>query len=152
MSAVLISIFTLFFVISGCQSTPTARPVPIKNRILLKDGGPHQGTWSEKQMTFQYSYTLSGTQLSLSGTINARTSRRFVVTEMFNLKVYFVNEEGTSIGVNTIATPRTRSRSMRRSINRNIEVPPNAKYIAFGVNARFRDDDVSLDIFITPFE
>ena len=144
---------TLLIAISGCVSSPTAksRTVPMKNRVALKEGGPHPGNLQENQLTFQYNYTLTDDRLQLSGTISARTSRRFVDTETLSITVFFIDDQGTSIKTTTIATPRTRARSITRSINRTMDVPPNATAIAFGVNARFREDDVTKSIVITPF-
>jgi hypothetical protein len=125
---------------SGCQTTGSTREgltVPPSNRIMLKSGGPHVGTFATRNMTINYTFHLENGKLRVAGTWDIR----YRDIERLSMTLFYLDEDGTVIDYFPFfARPRrvVQSRVMDNRFEREFDLPADAAAISIGYTGRTR--------------
>jgi hypothetical protein len=136
-----------------------------ENRIELREGGPHGGSWKTGDLLVDYQYIGDQAELELSGTVELakRLTKSFTTLEYLILQVHLLDSEGKVLGSEGIATSEYRHMVGKLSFKRSLELLPGTVAIAFSYTGRVRDgggtgrafDDAgngdSMDFWIYPF-
>lgn len=126
--------------VTGCQSTGSTRgglTVPQSNRIMLKSGGPHVGTFATRNMTISYSYLFEGGKLRVSGTWDIR----YRDIDRLSMTLFYLDEDGTVIDYFPFfARPRrvVQGRVMDNRFEREFDLPADATAFSIGYTGRTR--------------
>ena len=67
------------------------RTVPEDKRIELQDGGPYQGEWQAKDLTFTYEYTKEPGRIAINGEVKFKRAKRL---DTFTLEANLIDTEG----------------------------------------------------------
>ena len=141
--AVLFGIITLM----GCVSGYVGETVPLENRIVLKDDGPHQGTWTRTHATFEYVYTRTSGQLELSGNIYITDLRSRL--NVFSFWLYFLDADGKITEDQGLFAS---SQMTSGVIKRNLNLPTGTSAISFSYTGQQGAYDTQIDFHYSPFE
>jgi len=105
-------LLTLFVFISLCIACAGVNPlspgawVAEEDRISLKDGGPHKGTWKTRDLSVHYEYQEAAPGLQVKGVIELANyiPMGYDSLEYFHLYIHFLEDNGT-----VLATQRIKS-------------------------------------------
>jgi hypothetical protein len=132
---------------------------PEKSRVLIKDGGPHEGTWKTEHLLAFYKYTKNHDTMMLDCSIEL-DKRRFgtfgIVTHLF-FRVNFFDIEGKMIQSKVVWNPGYSSEIRKWSFKSTLKLPSRAKDMGFSYEGSAResmgDEDsgvLSLDFWKSP--
>ena len=96
----------------GMQTT-----VAPDDRIILRDGGPHSGTWESRTMRLDYEYYRQSDEIKLSLRIKIKTRARH---EGYRVWVRFIDDQGKILEEKSIW-----------SWDNTLHIPPGAVYLSF---------------------
>ena len=125
---------------TGCQTTGSTREgltVPQGNRIMLKSGGPHVGTFATRNMNINYTYYVEAGKLRVAGTWDTR----YRDIDRLSMTLFYLDEEGTVIDYFPFFTrPRriVQGRVMDNRFEREFDMPADAAAISIGYTGRTR--------------
>jgi hypothetical protein len=106
----------------ACASTP--RTVAQDDRISLRDGGPHAGTWESSNVSLDYRYSKQPGAIQLS--VSPRAKRQFSELTVWAL---FVDAKGNVIGKQEVYSIGTRPGSP--TLENKFEIPSGTAYLSF---------------------
>lgn len=133
-------------ILMGCVSNSVGKTVPLENRIVLKDDGPHQGIWTKTHATFEYVYTLTSGQLELSGNIHI-TELRYRLN-VFSFWLHILDADGKIIEEQGLFVS---SQMKSGAINRNLNLSTGASAISFSYSGQQGAYDTQIDFYYSPF-
>jgi hypothetical protein len=165
----MVGLLTLFLgLVVACQGrffNYRGAVVRQENRIELREGGPHKGSWKTGDLSVHYQYLKDQGKVELFGTVELakRLSKSFTTLEYLILRVHLLDSEGKVLVSKGIAASEYRHMVRKLSFNRSLELPPGTAAIAFSYTGRVRDgggtgralEDAgngdSMDFWIYPF-
>ncbi len=124
----------------GCQTTGSSRDgltVPAGNRIVLKPGGDHTGTFVTRNMTINYSFTVNDGKLNVSGTLDIR----YRDIDRLSMTLFYLDDDGTVIDYHPFfARPQraVQGRVMDNRFSREFDLPADATAFSIGYTGRTR--------------
>jgi hypothetical protein len=119
----------------GCRSDNyVGKIVPQKNRIALKQGGPHPGVWSGNHMKFRYSYFKTPSQIEFSGSLSLVDIPASANKARIGLWVHFLDSEGRIIRDRTVYSSNMFWEG-KKIIQKNLNPPAGTKGMAFSYEA-----------------
>ncbi|MBN1932041.1 MAG: hypothetical protein JW786_10590 [Desulfobacterales bacterium] len=133
-------------------------------RILLLEGGPHQGSWRTNDLTIYYGYSKKLLRVELSGRVELAgyLQKSFSQIENFFLTLHFLDSAGTVLKSSVLLTAGYRQEIEKLSFNRLIEVVPETAAIVFSYKGRVREgsgtdslrdgDAITWDFWKAPFD
>jgi hypothetical protein len=130
----------LWGMVIGCQTTGSTREgltVPQGNRIMLKPGGPHVGTFATRNMNINYTYHLENSKLRVAGNWDTR----YRDIDRLSMTLFYLDEDGTVIDYFPFFTrPRrvVQGRVMDNRFEREFDLPADAAAISIGYTGRSR--------------
>ena len=109
------TLLLMLIFLSACQGLQkTVKP---EDRIPLRDGGPHSGTWESKTMVLDYQYDHHADEIQLSLSIKIKTSARY---EGYSVWVLFADGQGQILEEKSI-----------RSGGNTLKIPPQSIFLSF---------------------
>jgi hypothetical protein len=114
-------LFLSIFLIA-CASTP--RTVAQDDRISLRDGGPHTGTWESSSIYLDYRYSTQPGAIQLR--VSPRAKRQFTKLTVWAL---FVDTKGNVLAKQEVYSIGTRPGSP--SLENKFEIPSGTTYLSF---------------------
>ena len=126
-------IFTILSLM-GCMSGYAGKTVPLQNRIVIKDDGPHRGSWTRRHATFNYMYTLTSRRLELTGDLSIGRLRGRLVS--FHLWLYLIDENGIITEHLIIFSSNSNRQGV---IKKDLILPAQISAIAFGYTGESKD-------------
>ena len=108
----LLPVAVLLMACHGMQAT-----VAPDNRIILRNNGPHSGTWKSRTMRLEYEYYKQSDEINLNLQIKIRTRARH---EGYSVWVRFIDDQGKILEEKSIW-----------SRDNTLKVPPGAVYMSF---------------------
>ncbi len=112
----------LSIILIACASTP--RTVAQDDRVSLRDGGPHTGTWESSSISVDYRYSKQPGAIQLG--VSPRAKRSFTRLTVWAL---FVDAKGNVLGKQEVYSFGTRPGSP--SLGKKFELPPGTTYLSF---------------------
>jgi hypothetical protein len=112
----------LSILLIACASTP--RTVAQDERISLRDGGPHSGTWESRSVAVDYRYSKQSGAIQLR--VSPRAKRQF---SEFTVWVLFVDAKGNVLENQEVYSIGTRPGSP--ALENKFEIPPGTTYLSF---------------------
>ena len=112
----------LSILLIACASTP--RTVAQDDRISLRDGGPHTGTWESRNVSVDYRYTKQSGAIQLR--VSPQAKRQFSELTIWAL---FVDAKGNVIGKQEVYSIGTRPGSP--TLENKFEMPSGTTYLSF---------------------
>ena len=106
----------------ACATAP--RTVAQDDRISLRDGGPHTGTWESRNVSVDYRYSKQSTIIQLR--VSPRARRQFSELTVWAL---FVDAKGNVIGKQEVYSIGTRPGSP--TLENKFEIPSGTTYLSF---------------------
>jgi len=105
-------LLTLFVLINLCIACAGSNPlspgawVAEEDRIPLKDGGPHKGTWKTRDLSVHYEYQEAAPGFQVKGVVELANyiPMGYDSLEYFHLYIHFLEDNGT-----VLATQRIKS-------------------------------------------
>jgi hypothetical protein len=94
------------------------------DRVSLRDGGPHTGTWESRSVSVDYRYTKQADAIRLR--VSPRAKQQFYELTVWAL---FVEAKGNVIGQQEVYAIRTRPGSS--TLDNKFEIPPGTSYLSF---------------------
>ena len=114
-------LFLSIFLIA-CASTP--RTVAPDDRVSMRDGGPHAGTWESRSVSVDYRYTKQSGAIQLR--VSPRAKRQFSELTVWAL---FVDAKGNVLGKQEVYSVGTRPGSS--ALENKFEIPSGTTYLSF---------------------
>jgi hypothetical protein len=114
-------LFLSVFLIA-CASTP--RTVAQDDRVSLRDGGPHTGTWESRSVSVDYRYTKQSGAIQLR--VSPRAKRQFSELTVWAL---FVDAKGNVLGKQEVYSVGSRPGSS--TLQNKFEIPSGTTYLSF---------------------
>ena len=155
----LLSIISLLLLstLLACQSSPFSyrgKEVAEESRIVLKQGGPHEGVWKTKDFTFNYTYTREAGKLIISGDlIMDDFYRNYEIMDFLMFTVNYIDSDGKLQDSKPFWSATYRGWDYEWHIKREIDTPDYAKSIGFSYMGGMRQagrGGVQLDLWISP--
>ena len=112
----------LSILLTACASTP--RTVAQDDRISLREGGPHTGTWESTSISLDYHYSKQAGAIQLR--VSPRAKRPSVKLTVWAL---FVDTKGNVLDKQEVYSTRTRPRIP--SLENKFEIPAGTTYLSF---------------------
>jgi len=112
----------LSVVLIACASTP--RTVAQEDRISLREGGPHTGTWDSRSVSVDYRYTMQSGAIQLR--VSPRAKRQFSELTVWAL---FVDAKDNVTGKEEVYSSGTRPGSP--DLENKFEIPSGTTYLSF---------------------
>jgi hypothetical protein len=106
----------------ACAGTP--RTVAQDDRISLRDGGPHSGTWQSGSISLDYQYSKQAGAIQLR--VSPRAKRPF---EKLTVWALFVDAGGKVLDKQEVYSIGDRPGSP--GLENNFEMPPATAYLSF---------------------
>ena len=117
----------VFSILAGCAALE--KSVPTANRIALSREAPSQGTFSYGDLTVQYTSTLDGQQITVSGRIDFRRS-----FDSLDVSVLVVDAAGDVVGKSLVYASGFRTGTDRVegfAFHKGLVLPAGAEAISF---------------------
>jgi len=136
----------VIFIIGGltaCQASRLsylgAAAAP-NDRIVLEQGGPHEGTWQAPDLFVPYRYHREANTLQLSGLVNLdNLGATYPVLERLHLWVNFIDLDGRVLDYKLISVSPYRKGVENLSFSHHLEMPPATAGMAFSYQGRVMD-------------
>ena len=116
------SLLLLSVLLIACATTP--RTVAQDDRISLRDGGPHTGTWESRNVSVDYQYTKQTGAIQLR--VSPRAKRQFSELTIWAL---FVDAKGNVLENQEVYSIGTRPGSPL--LENKFEIPSGTTYLSF---------------------
>lgn len=116
------SLVLLPILLIACASTP--RSVAKDDRLSLREGGPHTGTWESSSISLDYQYSKQAGAIQLR--VSPRAKSQFVKLTVWAL---FVDAKGTVLDKKEVYSIGTRPGSP--SLENKFEIPEGTTYLSF---------------------
>lgn len=112
MKKIMISLYLIsgLFLLAGCQTpgTLSSQPAAVaaKPGNPLVEGGNQSGTWKGRDVTVDYKYVRSGSQIELSGVASFSDSITLLYARLqdFQLRAVFTDEQGRIVETRPLVT------------------------------------------------
>lgn len=132
-------LFLLIFIsieLLGC--TMTGKVIPLQNRILFNEKGGSQGTYSEGELTLDYSYNQVGRNMTLDGEITSVWK-----FDLIDVRLMFLDASGTVLQETIVYTSgyreETPSSSTDSTFKTMLVVPQGAVGMSFSMTDMARE-------------
>jgi hypothetical protein len=148
----------LFIAIVACGirlSPNKGKIVPEANRILLKDGGPHESVWKTKHLSVAYSYTNNRETLFLHCDVdlNKRVFGGMDVIDHLFFSVNFIDANGKITKTKVIWNPGFSEVVRKQSFKSELDIPPDTRGMVFSYMGRARETQGgSIDSGVVTFD
>ena len=109
------SVLVVPILLMACHGMQTT--VAPDNRITLRDGGPHTGTWESRTMLLDYEYFKQSDEIKLSLRLKIKTKARH---DGYRVWVRFIDDQGKLLEEKSIW-----------SWDNTLQIPPEAVYMSF---------------------
>lgn len=122
MAAYRYCLLSLSILLIACASTP--RTVAQDDRISLRDGGPHTGTWESRNVSVDYRYSKQSGAIQLR--VSPQAKRQFSELTVWAL---FVDANGNVLGKQEVYSIGARPGSL--TLENKFELPSGTAYLSF---------------------
>ena len=155
----IISIVSLLLLLTliACQSSQFSyrgKEVVEESRIVLKQGGPHEGVWKTKDFTFNYTYTREAGKLKISGDLILDDYYwNMEIMDFIFFRVNYIDSDGKLQDSKPLWSTTYKGWDYEWFIKREIDLPEYAKSIGFSYVGSMRQaggGGVQLDLWISP--
>ena len=116
----------LSILLVACQGLQRIAP---EDRIALRPGGPHAGSWESTDVLMKYQYVRQPGMIKLG--IQAKAKRKY---NQLTIWVSFLDTDGKILASKTVYNSGYRQGFWRRymgGVEKTLEMPTEAKYLAF---------------------
>lgn len=113
-----------------------------ENRIDLRGGGPHNGTWNTGDLSVDYTYSHNQSHLVFQGIVDLAESLKtgFRTVDYLYLSLHFLDDENKAIEIKPIFVSGNHRMIKKWKIRRTFELPFATTAIAFGYKGRVSED------------
>jgi hypothetical protein len=146
-------------VLFGCQSVFNpyeGKTVNADNRIPLMEGGPHEGAWEAKDLSFKYKYVKNSDKVEISGdlSLHAASYWTYELVDVLFFRVNFIDSNDALIESNVLWSTVFGNFTYRWFLNeRTLDLPPNTAAMGFSYIGRVRQaggGGTDLDLWHSP--
>jgi hypothetical protein len=133
-NVVLSLLVLIFFSFFGCSGV--GRVVPVDHRIPFSQKENSQGNFSHGGLTVEYSYHMSGVNMTINGQVYYRGS-----VDSLDVRVLFLDASGTVLQQDIVYSSGyrvARSRKTDRTFQETLVVPPGVAGLSFSYSAQPR--------------
>ena len=150
LSLFLLTLFSVSF--QSCVQSEQIKRVNPQKVIALLDGGPHQGTWKTKDISFQYNYHHRPDQFTISGKfyLSKKYTMDYNTVNNFWVSIYLLDAEQNVLKSFPMVNVAFSTQVDKQAVEHRFELS-GITGMTFGYSGQIRTSGAILDLFESPF-